>query len=366
LPSEESIPIASPDIGDEEHSRVSDVLDSGMLADGPVVREFEDEFAQYCSVEHGVATSNGTTALHAAFEALGLGEGDRVLTTPFSFIASANSIRLCGAEPIFADIDPETYNLDPDAVEETLREYDGEVDAILPVHLYGLPANMPRLAEIADEYDCWLVEDAAQAHGARIDGERVGSFGDVACFSFYPTKNMTTGEGGMVVTDDEVIADRTAQFVNHGRTGGGTYAHAEVGHNFRMTSIAAAIGRAQLEKLDDYIEMRRANAARLTEGFAETAIKTPTEPDGYTHVYHQYTVRTANRDELQSTLEEHNIGYGVYYPTPIHEQPAYTDVDVSAPQAERATKEVLSLPVHPMLNEDDIDRIIEVTSTHGC
>jgi perosamine synthetase len=366
LTSEQPIPIANPDIGDEEHSRVSDVLDSGMLADGPVVREFEDEFAQYCGVDHGVATSNGTTALHAAFEALGLGDGDRVLTSPFSFIASANSIRLSGAEPVFADIDPGTYNLDPDAVEATIREYDGDVDAILPVHLYGLPANMPRLAEVADEYDCWLVEDAAQAHGARIDGERVGSFGDAACFSFYPTKNMTTGEGGMVVTDDEAIADRTAQFVNHGRTGGGAYAHAEVGHNFRMTSIAAAIGRAQLEKLDDYIEMRRANAARLTEGLGQSSVQTPDEPDEYTHVYHQYTIRTANRDELQKTLQERNIGYGVYYPTPIHEQPAYDEMNVSAPHAERATKEVLSLPVHPMLNEDDIDRIIEVTSTHDC
>jgi dTDP-4-amino-4,6-dideoxygalactose transaminase len=363
LTANHSIPIANPDIGDEEHSRVSDVLDSGMLADGPVVRDFEAEFASYCGVEHGVATSNGTTALHTAFEGLGLGEGDRVLTTPFSFIASANAIRMCGAEPVFADIDPETYNLDPESVEATIEEYDGEVDAILPVHLYGLPANMPRLAEIAQTYDCWLVEDAAQAHGAEIDGQRVGTFGDAACFSFYPTKNMTTGEGGMVVTDSEEIADRAAQFVNHGRTG--KYKHAKVGHNFRMTSIAAAIGRAQLEKVDGYIEARRSKAQRLTGGLADAEVDTPTEPDDYTHVYHQYTVRTRNRDELQSALDEHNVGYGVYYPLPIHKQPAYDSVDVSAPHAERASEEALSLPVHPKLSEDDIDRIIEVTATHG-
>jgi dTDP-4-amino-4,6-dideoxygalactose transaminase len=352
------IPIANPEMGEEEHQRVTEVLDSGMLADGPVVREFEAEFAEYCGADHAVATANGTTALHAAFEGLGLGDGDRVLTTPFSFIASANAVRLCGAEPVFADIDPETYNLDPAAVEATIQEYDGAIDAILAVHLYGLPADMDRLSTIAEEYDCLLVEDAAQAHGAEIDGDRVGSFGDAACFSFYPTKNMTTGEGGMVVTDDEEVTDRTARFVNHGRTD--TYGHASVGHNFRMTTIAAAIGLAQLEKIDEYIRLRRANAARLKEGLAEADVTTPVEPPNYKHVYHQYTVRTDDREALRSTLEDHNIGCGVYYPTPIHEQPAYEDVELSAPVAESATKEVLSLPVHPMINEDDIARITRV------
>jgi dTDP-4-amino-4,6-dideoxygalactose transaminase len=333
-----------------------------MIADGPVVREFEAEFSTYCGVEHGVATSNGTTALHTALEALGLGAGDRVLTTPFSFIASANSIRLCGAEPVFGDIDPETYNLDPDAVVETIEAYDGAVDAIMPVHLYGLPAEMDRFVEIAEEYDCWLIEDAAQAHGAAIDGQRVGSFGDVACFSFYPTKNMTTGEGGMVVTDSEEIADAASRFVNHGRDG--TYDHVELGHNFRLTSIGGAIGRAQLAKLPDYIEARRANAARLTEGLEETAVVTPEEPDGYEHVYHQYTIRTSDREGLQAHLDEHDIGYGVYYPTAIHEQPAYEHTDVSAPVAEQATEEGLSLPVHPSVSTDGIERIINTVTTY--
>lgn len=333
-----------------------------MIADGPVVREFEDEFSSYCGVKHGVATSNGTTALHTALEALGLGEGDRVLTTPFSFIASANAIRLCGAQPVFGDIDPETYNLDPDTVVETIEEYDGNVDAIMPVHLYGLPAEMDRFVEIAEEYDCWLIEDAAQAHGATIDGQQIGSFGDVACFSFYPTKNMTTGEGGMVVTDSEAIADAAARFVNHGRDG--TYDHVELGHNFRLTSIGGAIGRAQLEKLPEYIEARRANAAQLTEGLARTEIVTPYEPAEYKHVYHQYTVRVPDREGLQEHLDEHEIGYGVYYPTAIHKQPAYDDVTVSAPIAEQATEEVLSLPVHPSVNTDGIERIIDTITAY--
>jgi dTDP-4-amino-4,6-dideoxygalactose transaminase len=353
----EPIPIANPDIGPEEKQRVADVLESGMLADGETVREFESEFAEYCGVEHGVATTNGTTALHTAFEALGLGEGDRILTTPFSFIASANTIRLCGAEPVFADINPETYNLDPEAVRERIKAEDGDIDAILAVHLYGLPANINELASIAESYDLALIEDAAQAHGAEIKGTRVGAFGDVACFSFYPTKNMTTGEGGMVITNDKQTADHAAQFVNHGRSG--KYAHTEVGHNFRLTSIAAAIGRAQLEKLPEYIMARRTNAKRLTEGLSAAPVQTPYEPDGYRHVYHQYTLRTPERDGLLEYLEAQNIGAGIYYPTSIHKQPAYDSYEVAAPVAEKATEEVLSIPVHPSVNETDIDRIVD-------
>ena len=356
------IPIANPDIGAAEQDRVASVLESGMLADGPVVREFEDAFASYCDVEHGVATSNGTTALHAAFEGLGLGAGDRIVTTPFSFIASANAIRLAGAEPVFADIDPETYNLDPESVVETIREHDGDIDAILAVHLYGLPADMARLSAIAEEHDLLLIEDAAQAHGAEANGDPVGSFGDAACFSFYPTKNMTTGEGGMVVTDRDDVAQRTARFVNHGRTE--TYGHAEVGHNFRMTSIAGAIGNEQLSKLPEYIDQRRENAAQLTAGLADSWVTPPVEPADRTHVYHQYTIRCEDREGLQNHLDEHDIGYGVYYPTCIHEQEAYSEVSIAAPVAERAAREVLSLPVHPKVSDGEIQRIVEVVSDY--
>ncbi len=356
------IPIADPDIGPEEHCRVQEVLESGRLADGPTVRSFEAAFADFCGAGHGVATSNGTTALETAIRAVGLGEGDTVVTSPFSFIASANAIQLAGASVAFADIDPETYNLDPEAVEAVVA--DREIDAILAVHLYGLPAPMDRLREIAEEHDCLLIEDAAQAHGAAIDGRRTGTLGDAACFSFYPTKNMTTGEGGMVVTDDADVAERAARFVNHGRTD--SYEHATVGHNFRLTSISGALGLAQLEKLPDYTEARRAHSKRLTEALEPVeSITTPTEPEGFTHVYHQYTVRTENRETFRAYLDAADVDTAVYYPTPIHQQPPYDHLDVSAPEAERAARQVVSLPVHPGLSAADVDRLTTLLRAYG-
>lgn len=357
------IPIANPELGAEEKQRVADVLDSGMLADGPEVRTFEEEFADFCGTADAVATSNGTTALHTVFEALDIDEGQKVVTSPFSFVASANAIRLAGAQPVFADIDPETFNLDPTAVEETVRR-ESDVAAIMPVHLYGLPAEMDYFQDIANDYDLALVEDAAQAHGAEYDGQRVGSFGDAACFSFYPTKNMTTGEGGMITTDRQDIAERAASYANHGRTPEGGYEHVRVGHNFRMTSIAAALGRAQLEKLPKYIDARRSNAAKLTEELRKTSVSTPTEPADRTHVYHQYTIRTDDRDSLADYLEEEGIGTGIYYPTPIHEQPAYEGTDHIAPVAERTAEQVLSLPVHPQLSTKDIETITDTISEY--
>lgn len=355
------IPIANPQLGEREKARVCDVIDDGQLTDGPEVRAFEAEFADFCGASHGVATTNGTTALHTALEALDLGPGDTVVTTPFSFVASANAIRLAGATPVFADIDARTFNLDPHAVEELLGERD--VDAILVVHLFGLPAEMDHFREIAAEHDVLLIEDAAQAHGATFEGERVGTFGDAACFSFYPTKNMTTGEGGMVLTDDEAIATRAASFINHGRTADGlAYEHRGLGHNFRMSSVLAAMGRVQLDRLPEYNETRRANAARLTEGIADV-VRTPVTPPNREHVYHQYTVRTDDRDALQAHLEREGVGTKVYYPTPIHEQPAY-DVECDMPVAERASDEVLSVPVHPNLSRADIDDIVDAIGTY--
>ncbi|QLG29586.1 DegT/DnrJ/EryC1/StrS family aminotransferase (plasmid) [Halorarum halophilum] len=356
------IPIADPRIGEEEREGVQRVLDSGQLADGEEVRRFEDEFADFCGAGHGVATTNGTTALHAAFEALGIGEGDAVVTTPFSFVASANAVRHAGAEPVFADIDPATFTLDPREVERVVRERD-DVAAILAVHLYGLPAELDRLREIADEHDLALVEDAAQAHGAEYDRRRVGSFGDAACFSFYPTKNMTTGEGGMVTTDRADVAERVARFADHGRTSG--YEHAEVGHNFRMTSLCAAIGRAQLPKLVDYTIARRGHAAYLSKRLADAGVITPNEPSRTRHVYHQYTIRYDDRDGLRDHLSDAGVGTGIYYPTPIHQQPAYADVDADCPVAERAADQVLSLPVHPELSTDDLRTICEAVESYA-
>lgn len=358
-----SVSIADPELGGRESQRVAEIIESGRLAAGETVSTFESAFAEFCETRRAVATSNGTTALHAALQALGIGEGDRIITTPLSFVASANSIRLCGAEPVFADIDPETYTLDPHAVESTIRELDGEVDGILAVHLYGLPAAMDHLAEIAERHDLVLVEDAAQAHGARHAGRPVGAIGDVGCFSFYPTKNMTTGEGGAVVTDRDDVADRVERFINHGRDG--AHQHVETGHNFRMTNIAAAIGTVQLEKLPRFNRARRANAATLTALFEESSVIAPVEPSERRHVYHQYTIRTQNREAIRTALSEAGIDTGVYYPTPIHEQPAYADVETAAPVAERATDEVLSLPIHPNCTEGDLEAIARITKRHA-
>ncbi|WP_280178843.1 DegT/DnrJ/EryC1/StrS family aminotransferase [Halorussus halobius] len=350
------IPIADPELGEREIERVRRVMESGALADGPEVRQFEEEFAEFCGTDRGVATCNGTAALHAALVALGVGPGDEVVTSPLSFVASANAVRLAGAEPVFADVDPETYTLDPDAVEALVRERD-DVAALLPVHLYGLPAEMDHLLDVADDYDLAVIEDAAQAHGATYRGEPVGSLGDAACFSFYPTKNMTTGEGGMITTDRGDVAERAASFVNHGRPPDGGYDHVRVGHNFRLTSLAAAIGRVQLDRLPGYNAARRANAASLTDALADAPVATPTEPDDRRHVYHQYTVRADDRDGLAAHLEEVGVGTGVYYPTPIHAQPCYEGASPDAPAAERAAERVLSLPVHPNLSEQDLRTI---------
>jgi dTDP-4-amino-4,6-dideoxygalactose transaminase len=350
------IDIADPSFGDAEQEAVQAVLEDGMVADGPKVREFESAFATYCGSDHAIATANGTAALQVALEALDIGDGDTVVTTPFSFVASANAIRLVGAEPVFADIDPETYNLDPESARAAARETDA--DAILVVHLYGLPAEMDAFQAIAAEEDLLLVEDAAQAHGASYGGQSVGTFGDAAAFSFYPTKNMTTGEGGMVLTDDQRVADRAASFVNHGRTGDDTYAHERVGHNLRMTSIAAAIGIVQLEQLPRWIRARRANASRLTDQLGDVpGLTVPFEPVDARHSYHQYTVRTENRERLRERLEEAGVGTGVYYPTLIPHLGAYEGYEVDTPLAERAADTVLSLPVHPGLSEADVDHV---------
>ncbi len=367
-PSDERVPIADPELGPDAIDRVREVLESGALADGPEVRAFEREFAAFCGGDRAVATSNGTTALVTALEALGVEDGDAVVTSPFSFVASANAIRLAGGTPVFADIDPETYALDPNAVERVLRERE-DVVGLLPVHLYGLPANVPALLELAGDHDLFVLEDACQAHGAKCEGSRVGSLGDAACFSFYPTKNMTTAEGGMITTDREDVAERAARYVNHGRgeTGTGGYDHLELGHNFRLTGVAAAIGRVQLERLPSLNRARREHASAYDEAFAELPLETPTEPPRYRHVYHQYTVRATDRDGLAESLADRSIDTGIYYDRPIHRQPAYESVSTAAatfPEAERAADEVLSLPVHPSLSADDRRTVVEAVWDH--
>ena len=353
-----NVSMAEPEIGPEERASVLDVLDSGHLAAGEQVSAFEAEFAEYCDVEHAIATANGTTALHAALEAIDIEVGTNVLTTPFSFVATANAIRFAGGYPRFADIDPKTYNLDPDSVEETIRSIDGGVDAIVLVHLYGLPADMDRFQEIAVEHDVTLIEDAAQAHGATYDNQPVGSFGDIGCFSFYPTKNMTTGEGGMIVTDRDDIATAVRRFIDHGR-GDETYSHVDLGHNFRMTDVEAAMGRVQLEKLPRFVRDRRENATYLDEQLAQTDVTVPQEPPGRRHAYHQYTIRTDNREAIQRSLADRGVDTAVYYPTPIPNLDSYHQFNGTYPATQRASEEVLSIPVHPNVTRAGLDLIVE-------
>jgi dTDP-4-amino-4,6-dideoxygalactose transaminase len=354
-----AIPIARPQIGEEEYRQVQRVLESGVFVAGPRVAEFEQAFADYIGVPHAVATSSGSTALQVAVLALGIGPGDRVITTPFTFAASSHAILHAGAVPVFVDVDPATYNLDPNAVEAVVRR--GGIRAVLVVHLYGLPADMRAYRSIADRYGVLLVEDCAQAHGASVDGVRVGGFGDASIFSFYPTKNMTTGEGGMLLTRRADVGKRARLLVDP--RGDQEYAYEVVGFNYRMTEIAGALGVVQLRALDARNARRRANAKRLTEGLRDLPwLSVPVEPAGLQHVYHQYTLRVPNgRDALARHLTAASVGSRVYYPSLVTHTPAYRTrgLVADAPVAERLTREVLSVPVHPSLEASDVTTIID-------
>ncbi len=350
------IHIAQPQIGEEEKQAVWEVLESGMLAQGPKVAAFEEAFAAYCGVKHAIATSSGTTALHTALLAHEIGPGDEVITTPFTFIASANSIRYVGATPVFVDIDPVTFNVDPQAVEAAITE---RSKAIMPVHLFGLVCDMDALMDVAERHNLAMIEDACQSHGAEFNGKRAGSFG-AGCFSFYPTKNITTAEGGVITTDDDEVAEWARVIRHHGMRR--RYYHDEVGYNFRMTDVHAAIGLAQLPKLEGFNEARIRNATYFNAHLE--GVVTPTTPEGYRHVFHQYTVRApeGRRDEMIDYLREQGVGCGVYYPVPVHQQSIYDNVTESFPEAEKASLEVLSLPVHPGLSQADLETIVKAVN----
>jgi perosamine synthetase len=317
------IPIAKPLISDEEKRRVLDVLDSGMLVAGRQVAEFEQAFARYVGVREAVATSSGTTALQVALEAVGVQRGDTVVTTPFTFVATSNAILHVGARPVFVDVSPDTYNLDPQAVADAVRRE--KAHAILCVHLYGLACDMAALNEIAQRAGTLLIEDCAQAHGARFQGRQVGAFGQVGIFSFYPSKNMTTGEGGMIVTNDPAVAGRARVLVNVGQSAGAEYLYEAIGYNYRMTNIAGALGLAQLPRLDNWNVVRRAHASRLSGAFAALDwLVSPAESPGYFHVYNQYTVRVPDRRaQFLAYLTDSRIGHRVYYPHLVPHSPAY-------------------------------------------
>lgn len=349
------IPIAHPLIGQEEKQAVLEVLDSGILAQGPRVAAFEAAFAEMAGTAHAVATSSGTTALHVALLACGVEAGDEVITSSFSFIASANSILYTGARPVFVDIDPTTFNIDPDQIRPAITS---RTRAIMPVHLFGLPADMDPIVAIAAEYGLAVIEDTCQSHGAEYKGRRAGSFG-LGCFSLYPTKNITSAEGGMITTNDAALAEKCRVIRQHGMRR--RYYHDELGFNFRMTDIHAAIGLAQLHKLEKFNQARVTNAGYLNAHLR--GVVTPETPPEHRHVFHQYTVRVKDgrRDAMVEHLKEHGVGSGIYYPVPIHQQTYYVQdlgYDVHLPEAERAAEEVVSLPVHPALSQADLETIV--------
>ena len=348
------IPISRPWIGPEEKTAVIEVLESGMLAQGPRVAALEEAFTKFSGARHAIATSSGTTGLHLALLAHGIGPGDEVITSPFTFIASVNAILFTGAQPVFADIEEASFNIDPERLEAAITP---RTKAVMPVHLYGQPCDMDEICAIAERHNVVVLEDAAQAVGATYRDRHVGTFG-TAVFSLYATKNVMTGEGGMITTDSDVVADRARLLRNHGMRN--RYEYEMLGYNFRLTDLLAAIGLAQLGRMEEATRRRRSNAAYLNAHLR--GVGTPILKEGRDHVWHQYTVRLpqgADRDKAAHRLSEAGIGTGVFYPRGAHRFPhiqAETG-DVSLPVTDRVAASVLSLPVHPLLDQSDLERI---------
>jgi perosamine synthetase len=356
------IPIAKPIIGSEEIKAVEDVLNSGMLVQGEAVKRFEDAFSNYIGVKNSVAVSNGTMALDLTLKALGLLPEDEVVSPAFTFIATANSILYQGLRPVFADVDKRTFNIDPESLAERITR---RTRAVIGVHLYGQPFDMKAVGQICDDNNITLIEDCAQAHGALYDGKKVGGFG-IGCFSFYPTKNMTTGEGGMITTNDDALSAKLRLLRNHGDTG--KYNHVLLGYNYRMTNIQGAMGLVQLRNLDKFNQKRIKNAEYLSENLNIKGITPPYKAENIRHVYNQYVVKVEDdfpvgREELIKYLQSNGIGSAVHYPKPIYRQPIYRELGLDrdiCPAAEDVSRKVMSLPVHPSLTHADL---VHITNT---
>jgi len=325
---------------------------------GPEVEAFEEAFATYCDTERAAGVASGTAALHLSLLACGVGPGDEVITTPFTFFATAEAISQTGARPVFVDIDPLTYNIDPQRIEAAITP---RTKVIMPVHLYGQPAEMDPILDIARRHGLRVIEDAAQAHGAEYRGRRAGSMGDLACFSFYPSKNLGCyGDGGMIVGNDPELMDRVRRLRDHGRIS--KYEHGELGWGYRLDALQAAILGVKLRHLDDWNAARRAHAARYNELLADTEVVTPTALEHVKHIYHCYVIRSPRRDALVEHLKAEGIGVVIHYPLPLHLQPAYKDLGYQPgdfPVSEACAREVLSLPMYPELRAEQQERVAE-------
>ncbi|MBP1915422.1 dTDP-4-amino-4,6-dideoxygalactose transaminase [Lederbergia galactosidilyticus] len=346
---------------EEIMTKLDEVMSSSRFILGDNVKKLEEDVAKYSNVGHGIGVGNGSDAIHIALQAAGVGKGDEVITTAFTFFATGGAVARLGATPVFVDIDPITFNIDPAKIEAAINE---KTKAIIPVHLYGQMADMEAIKDIADKYNLVVVEDAAQAIGARQNGKSVGELGTAAAYSFFPTKNLGAyGDGGMIVTGDEQLAENARVIRVHGSKP--KYYHNVLGYNSRLDELQAAILNVKFPYLDDFSKERRARASYYTEKLNEKlshVINTPVEKEGYYHVYHQYTLRVSNRDELQAYLKEQGIATMIYYPLPLHIQPVFKDLGYSEgdlPETEKATKEALSLPMYPELKREDQDYVID-------
>jgi dTDP-4-amino-4,6-dideoxygalactose transaminase len=343
-------------IKDEVNAAIQGVLESCQFTLGSEVTAFEEEFAAYCRARHGIGVNTGTSALHLALLAAGVGRGDEVITVPFTFVATVAAIHYTGAKPVFVDIDPRSFTMDVTAIEAAVTD---RTKAIIPVHLYGQPADMDPILEFAKRRGLVVIEDACQAHGAEYKGHRVGSLGDMGCFSFYPGKNLGAyGEGGMVVTDNPDY-NRTIRML---RDWGGEkkYQHLLKGYNYRLEGIQGAVLRVKLRHLEAWTDARRAVAARYDELLAGSGISSPRAMPYALHVYHIYAVRSAHRKAWQEALQSQGIHTGIHYPIPVHLLPAYADLGYKAgqfPHSERAASEVLSLPIFPELTADQCEKV---------
>jgi perosamine synthetase len=359
------IPIARPLLGEEEAAAVKEVLDSGRLVQGPKVEAFEKAFAAYLGRKHAIAVSNGTTALHVALLAHGIGRGGEVLIPPLTFFATASMAVVVGAKPVFADVGRDSYNMDP---EKAIAAMSKRTATVMPVHLYGQTADTDPILEAAKDRGIPVIEDACQAHGAQYKGRKAGNLGTTACFSFYATKNMTTGEGGMVVTDDDEIAEKVRLLRSHGEAS--KYEHVVLGYNYRMTEMAAAIGLVQLRKLEGWVRQRRQNAAALTKGLAEVeGLVPPSEGNWMIHSYYQYVVRAESefpltRNEIVTRLNDVGIGCRPSYPMPLYRQKALRDLGIrgKCPVADDVVPRLFELPVHPGVRPAEVDRIVDAVS----